>query len=302
MTALGTFVLSTYIVTWALAIAIPFILLALVVLGLYVPAGCLVLLLAVCRVVPRTVSPSFRNFFAKHAHTTFKSFQLLFVGAPPNPATPTIVCVHPHGILCVGFMIIFGRREFSHLWFCVASALNILPLTRAYATLLGTPSSADKSTMLSHMRKKRSIALIPGGFEEATIHCRGIDRVFLANRKGFVKYALQHGYALMPTYVFGEVDTFSNAQGFWKIRLWLNQFGIPAVLPFGRLLCPILPRNDQGMLVVVGEALKLPSIPEPTTEQVDEWHKKYVAELQVLYSKHAPAFYGPNTDRKLEIW
>merc|ERR1719265_2109549 len=42
------------------------------------------------------------------------------------------------------------------------------------------------------------LALVPGGFQEATLSCCGHERVFLKTRKGFVKYALRHGYALLP--------------------------------------------------------------------------------------------------------
>lgn len=30
------------------------------------------------------------------------------------------------------------------------------------------------------------------------------ERVYLRQRKGFIKYALQHGYTLVPGYTFGE--------------------------------------------------------------------------------------------------
>ena len=73
------------------------------------------------------------------------------------------------------------------------------------------------------------MALLPGGFEEATITSSGADRVYIKNRRGFVKYALQHGYCLTPTYSFGENKCFSNLQGMWSFRLWLNSLGLPAI-------------------------------------------------------------------------
>ena len=58
----------------------------------------------------------------------------------------------------------------------------------------------------------RSLAIIPGGFEEATLHCQGVDRVYMKKRWGLVKYALQNGYAMVPIFAFGERDTYSNLQ------------------------------------------------------------------------------------------
>jgi hypothetical protein len=37
------------------------------------------------------------------------------------------------------------------------------------------------------MKKKQNIALLPGGFEEATLFKRGKHRLYLSKRKGFVK-------------------------------------------------------------------------------------------------------------------
>merc|ERR1719265_19060 len=85
------------------------------------------------------------------------------------------------------------------------------------------------------------LALVPGGFQEATLSCCGHERVFLKTRKGFVKYALRHGYDLVPVYGVGESDLMSNPQGAWGIRFMLNGFGIPAFIPWGFPFLPLLP-------------------------------------------------------------
>ena len=154
------------------------------------------------------------------------------------------------------------------------------------------------------MREGHDLALIPGGFEEASIHSMGEDRVFLKNRMGFVKYALQYGYSLTPVYAFGERRTFYNAQGAWALREWLNGFGLPAILPFGRWWCPILPL-PVGLHVVVGTPIR-PSwgggcVEKPTREQVAKFHAEYVAAIKSLYKRHAPDLAAPNQD-ELSVW
>ena len=87
------------------------------------------------------------------------------------------------------------------------------------------------------MKQQEDFAIIPGGFHESTISSPGTDRVWLKNRKGFVKYALQNGYALQPIYVFGETDAWWNPQSFLKQRLQMNngifgtKQGLPAAVP-----------------------------------------------------------------------
>lgn len=217
----------------------------------------------------------------------------------PSAERPTMYLVHPHGIFCLGWSLLFSRPEMGHVSFCFSNALYYSPLFRIVSKLIGNPSKCDAATMKNHMKRKRSLALIPGGFEEASVHSQSADRVFLKNRKGFVKYALQHGYALSPVYAFGENKTFMNLQGMWSLRLKLNSYGVPAIVPFGRWWCPVLPVSSYGMHVVVGAALQLPHIAQPTNEEVGEWHSKYMDALKSLYDKHRTKH---KASEQLEIW
>merc|ERR1712129_564476 len=118
----------------------------------------------------------------------------------------------------------------------------------------------------------------------------GQELVFLKRRKGFVKYALQHGYSLTPVYAFGETDAYNNLQGGMKWRLRLNEGflgqpqGIPTVCPFGWRWLPLLPKPDVKLRVVVGPPLKLPLIKNPSNEDVQHWHSLYVQAIQNLYA------------------
>ena len=78
--------------------------------------------------------------------------------------------------------------------------------------------------MVEYTEKGENLALSPGGFEEATITGR-LDRVYIKKRTGFIKLCLKYGYSVVPVYVFGENRLFSNVQGWWKLRLWLNSLG-----------------------------------------------------------------------------
>ena len=129
--------------------------------------------------------------------------------------------------------------------------------------------------------------------------------MYIKKRVGFVKLALQHGYNVVPVYSFGENNTYANVQGLWKFRLWLNNMGLPAIVVFGSWLMPLLPKRDRkGIKVVVGEPLQLPTIPNPTREEVTLWHDKYMASLVRLFDEHKEDYYGPEIDKttKLELW
>lgn len=169
--------------------------------------------------------------------------------------------------------------------------------------MVGTPGSASKKDMISYLDKGESLALPPGGFEEATLSSPQQDRAYIKKRTGFVKLCLQRGVQIRPVYVLGENSLFWNLQGFWDIRLSLNRMGLPAILVFGWPFFPLVPRRDVKLVVAVGKPLILPKIPNPTKEEVKTWHDKYMAALQSLYESNKEEAYGPEAKtRKLEMW
>ena len=112
-------------------------------------------------------------------------------------------------------------------------------------------------------------------FEDATIHQMGKHRTAMKKRKGIIKYALQHGYAVTPIYTFGETNTYNTFTHFLKPRLALNKYGVPAVCFFGSWLFPLLPKSQVDLFTYVGPPLQLPKIDEPSAGDLDEWLGKY---------------------------
>lgn len=94
--------------------------------------------------------------------------------------------------------------------------------------------SVNAQNMERLMKKGKSIGLVPGGYEEATVTSHKVFRLFLKNRKGFVKIALKHGYTLAPVVVLNEHKMFKTTDWGLKTRLWLNSFKIPSVLGVGK--------------------------------------------------------------------
>jgi hypothetical protein len=188
---------------------------------------------------------------------------------------------------------------------CFAHVLYCSPMFKAFVSMMGYPASADKTHFLRLMKKRHNIALLPGGFEEATISCSTADRVYIKSRKGWVKYALQHGYSITPVYNFGERECYANLQWLMPLRLWLSTKGLPGILPWGRWFCPILPR-DKHLHIVVGKPLSPPegmTPGAPTEAEVSAHHARYVQALGALFDRHKVRFYGQSAkDVALEVW
>ena len=72
---------------------------------------------------------------------------------------------------------------------------------------------AGASTANYNLKKGRSLLIFIGGEKEQLMSENGKHKIYLKNRKGFVKLALQHGAHLLPMYAFGENDVHT-------IHLW----------------------------------------------------------------------------------
>ena len=256
--------------------------------------------------------------FARFNNKYYKKCTVVFESKESLPTLdkekrPNLYAFHPHGAFCMGWSVLFCSKIMNDglVRFVFSPVLYASPLFRLWCRLTGRPGSAKKGVMIGYMKERKDgkrrdhLALPPGGFEEATISCMGKDRVYIKKRVGFIKLALQHGYNVVPVYTFGENNTYYNVQGLWKLRLWLNSLGFPAIAIFGSWLFPLIPKRDPlGIKVVVADALVLPKISNPTREEVKLWHDKYIAALVRLFDEHKEEYYGPEFAKtaKLELW
>lgn len=224
-----------------------------------------------------------------------------------TPALPAqdkaLYAFHPHGILTCGMAVNGAHHlrfaETDARWL-VAENLFWFPVLRDLLRWLEF-DNVSKDTFTRLMKKGQNIGFVPGGFEEATLYARGKHRVYLKQRFGFIKLALQHGYKVYPAYTFGEELTYTSFPYFLRFRLKLNEFKVPGATFFGSPLCFFMPRSDVDLITVVGTPLQLPTIAEPTKEDVSKYHAMYVHKLQALFNKHKGA-YATDPSAKLELY
>ena len=297
----GLLVLATYTLLWGGSLASPLTLAMLAATQRWLAFFVTAFVLACCYIPFQGPVPAVRRFYARYGPRFFSECSLNFEGTSLvelKQGRPTIYSFHPHGIFCIGWGIALLQEEFSGVYSCVSSVLVASPIFRLFMKITsGFPSAVDRGSLKSIMSKTKSLAILPGGFEEATLHSSSCDRVFIKSRFGFIKLALQHGYAVCACYTVGEGATFENLQGAWKIRHWLNAQGLPGIVPFGWPMLPVVPNPASRLHVWVSEPLHLPLIANPTKEQVAEWHAKYVDLLKDLHARHKE----PSTPT-LEVW
>mmetsp|Transcript_8318 Transcript_8318/g.22955 ORF Transcript_8318/g.22955 Transcript_8318/m.22955 type:complete len:384 (-) Transcript_8318:43-1194(-) len=252
--------------------------------------------------------PELLEFQCKGYARYHKSCQLSGALDSIQPGRSFFAC-HPHGCTSVGWIsnVVWNRR-FHHAagrcFYLIDSTLrNKGLLARLFCDAFEGPHGGfrdnSQGTIKQLMARGESVCMIPGAYQEATLFTYGRDRVALNKRRGFVKYCLRHGYRLHPVYTFGESETYWALGGFESFRLWLNNYGIPTVAFWGLWWCPILPRRHCELMTFVGQPLELPCIENPTDEEVELWHGKYMKCLQVLFDQHKAEAGLPSA--KLEI-
>mmetsp|Transcript_36318 Transcript_36318/g.85000 ORF Transcript_36318/g.85000 Transcript_36318/m.85000 type:complete len:374 (-) Transcript_36318:274-1395(-) len=223
---------------------------------------------------------------------------------------------HPHAVHAIGSFVTTWQHPANPLFRkfpgtvdkmkCgAASVLWYVPWVRE--TLLWSGwIDAGRKTLDKHLSKGASIGIVIGGEAEPLATENGKDKVVLGGRKGFIRLAMRHGAHIVPTYTFHLNDTFSFHYHFLKgPRLALQrmtQVCIP--ITFGRWGTP-LPKPTPGLLVAIGEPIRVPPKPadpsaKPDEAIVDQIHQKYVEALQKLFEEFKLEA-GYAGDRKLEV-
>ncbi|OAD56202.1 2-acylglycerol O-acyltransferase 1 [Eufriesea mexicana] len=223
-----------------------------------------------------------------------------------DPNRLYLFCSFPHGILSMGVFGAFStdvlgcKKLFPGLDFrvVVLDQHFRIPLFREYAYLFsGVSSSAESinhqlSTKPPPPFTGRATVLIVGGASES-LECKpGTYRILVKRRKGFVKIALKHGAPLVPVFSFGETDVYdqlyrSEGSLLKRTQHYIRKkIGIAPVILRGRGFFQYsfgIIAQRRPITVVVGSPMDLPKIEEPTAEQIDHYHEKFIEHLLALF-------------------
>lgn len=236
-------------------------------------------------------SRTFRKIVAWGAPIEFFKEHGLIFDDPETASSPqknVMLCYHPHGVMAYGVTLLTYQFHYLNDFVRLGSRFALMvPWGGIFLKLSGIQGINPENLNLL-MKSGRKILMVPGGFEEATITNYNENRVFVKNRKGFIKYALKYGYTVHPCYGFNENKAFYYFTNV-KLGLLMNKLKIPGVLFYSRFL-GILPNNDQGIYFVIGKGIKFPRIEKPSKEDVNQYHEKYVNVLQETFDKYKARF------------
>uniref|UniRef100_A0A452U205 Acyltransferase n=1 Tax=Ursus maritimus TaxID=29073 RepID=A0A452U205_URSMA len=226
-----------------------------------------------------------------------------------DPSRNYLAGFHPHGILVAGAFVNLCTEStgFSSLFPGIRPHLMMLnlwfwtPFFRDYIMSGGLVTSDKESAahLLSRKEGGNLLAIVVGGAQEALNARPGATTLLLRNRKGFVRLALMHGAALVPIFSFGENEIFDqveNSPGSWLRRIQNRLPSPPWVRKGSFSLLPYC----QPITTVVGKPIEVQKTPDPSQEEVDELHQRYMKELSDLFEAHKLKYNVP-VDRHLEF-
>jgi Diacylglycerol acyltransferase len=118
---------------------------------------------------------------------------------------------------------------------------------------------------------------------ELFLSCENKERLFLKQRKGFIKLALTEGIDIVPVYLFGNTTVLSV----WKNPLLMSlsrRLQVSLTYIWGQYGLPI-PRPLK-LLYVSGQPMSLPRIEHPTQQDIDKYHAQYCEQVTRLFEKY----------------
>ncbi|XP_076809753.1 2-acylglycerol O-acyltransferase 1-like [Clavelina lepadiformis] len=249
-------------------------------------------------------SPWIRNWkFWKHMSNYFPTS--LYKTVDLDPCKNYIFGIHPHGVLCMGSFTHFctNGSEFESIFPGFNSHLTMLPFWfrlpfhRDYLMTGGLVPSTKRSILhiLSRPDGGNICCIIPGGAPESLNARPGDCVIMLKNRFGFIKVALTEGVDLVPVFSFGDHELWEqepNPPGSWLRKFqdfsqkWctfaLPMFHARGIFQYNYGLMPY----RKPIHTVVGEPIEVEKNANPTKEEIQALHDKYVTKLQELYDKH----------------
>lgn len=200
-----------------------------------------------------------------------------------------------HGIIPFSFMMstVNYTPESSPAYHWSLRMMNILSI------FFKDAETVDANNVKRMMREKQDFNITLGGFIEVALYKYGEYRCYV-KPKGLIKYALQHGYNLFPMFSFGEERMYYTINIWQKQRLYLaKHWNLPMMTLCFSPNFLFHPMIGSGTTTVIGKAIKLPRIENPSQEDIDKHHTLFLEEVRRIFKENVEKYGDPSQPLQL---
>lgn len=211
-----------------------------------------------------------------------------------NASKQVIFSIEPHDVLPISMCTFHDYLGYfpglKGTLACLTSMCFVVPLMRQMYTWTSA-TTVDKKNIQSIMKKGYSPVICPGGMQEVFLMETPDECVlFLKNRGGIVKLALQSGVPIVPSFAFGQ----RGAYRFWIPRSTFlktigRKIGFLPMIFFGLANLPLSQPSPCPLSVVVGAPIPVEKDENPSAEKI----QKVLDELLAAYTR----IFEQNKDR-----
>lgn len=263
----------------------------------------------IASVIPKNWKKFMRSEFT--IRWTAKYFRMrLIKTAELDPSQSYLFAYHPHGVISMGYAtgLCTNGCAFEDVFPGIdrsgstLKATFMVPFYREWLQMIGF-IVASKRNIIERLKSGKSIMLVPGGASEALHAHPGCFDLYLSNRKGFIKVAMETGCCVVPCLGFGENSIFDTAMMAQSKDPLDSESTHSAVDPLRKsihaaqkslqkkmtfslpILTNFVPRR-QGVTIVVGKPIRFEDTNGSDRAAVDKNHKLYLDSLRKLYDEH----------------
>lgn len=178
----------------------------------------------------------------------------------------------PHGLFPFGLTLVSGILfKNQDIKIAVASNMFYIPVFGFLLKVLGC-IEANKDMFEKYNR----IVLIPDGIAGAFYSDRTHERLFLKERKGFLKHAIQSEFDIVPVYCFGHTQLYDV----YGLKELSRRLRFAFVFFWGRGATMWLP-HARPVSIVFGKSLRISGV-----SNIEEAQQRYLEQIRGLYDKY----------------